>query len=155
MMSLIAQFLSPDRIRIDLDASTRSRVFEEVGKICAVQAGLDATLIAESLKAREQLGSTGLGQGVAFPHARIKGLRDALASFLRLRPPIPFDAPDGKPVSDFLVLLVPEQATEAHLELLADAAQMFRDRRFRDYLRNQTDATGVYRAFADWPAITT
>jgi PTS system nitrogen regulatory IIA component len=153
MMNLIAQFLSPDRIRIDLDASTRSRAFEEVGQICTVDAGLDATLIVESLDAREKLGSTGLGQGIAFPHARVKGLRLPLASFIRLRPPISFDAPDGKPVSELLVLLVPEQATEAHLELLADAAQMFRDRRFRDYLRNQSDATGVYRTFADWPAI--
>lgn len=152
-MNLIAQFLSPDRIRIDLDAGTRSRVFEEAGKLCAAYAGLNATHIVENLEAREKMGSTGLGQGVAFPHARVKGLRQALAAFIRLNPPIPFDAPDGKPVSDLLILLVPEQATEAHLSLLADAARMFRDRQFRDYLRDQNDAAGVFRAFADWPAI--
>ena len=152
-MNLIAQFLSPDRIRIDLDAGTRARVFEEAGKMCAAQAGLSATHVVESLEAREKFGSTGLGQGVAFPHARVKGLRQALAAFIRVSPPISFNAPDGKPVSDLLVLLVPEQAMEIHLQLLADAARMFRDRHFRDYLRDQNDASGVYKAFSDWPAI--
>lgn len=152
-MNLIAPLLSPERIRIDLDANTRSRVFEEVGQLFAAHAGLDATRVAESLAVREALGSTGLGQGFALPHARVKGLRQPLAAFIRLSLPIPFDAPDGKPVSELLVLLVPEQATEAHLQLLADAAQMFGDRRFRDHLRKQSDAASVVQAFADWPVI--
>jgi len=152
-MNLIAPLLSPERIRIDLDANTRSRVFEEVGQLFAAHAGLDAMRVVESLSVREALGSTGLGQGFALPHARVKGLRQPLAAFMRLSLPIPFDAPDGKPVSELLVLLVPEQATEAHLQLLADAAQMFGDRRFRDHLRKQGDAASVVQAFADWPAI--
>ena len=152
-MNLIAPLLAPECIRINLDANTRSRLFEEVGQLFAAHAGLDATRVVESLAARENLGSTGLGQGFALPHARVKGLRQPLAAFVRLSLPIPFDAPDGKPVSELLVLLVPEQATEAHLQLLADAAQMFGDRRFRDHLRNQNDAASVVQAFADWPAI--
>lgn len=152
-MNLVAPLLSPECIRIDLDASARSRVFEEVGQLFSAHAGLDAIRVVESLMAREKLGSTGLGQGFALPHARVKGLRQPLAAFIRLSLPIPFDAPDGKPVSELLVLLVPEQATEAHLQLLAEAAQMFGNRRFRDHLRNQNDAASVYQAFADWPAI--
>jgi len=101
--------------------------------------------------ARENLGSTGLGQGVAIPHARLKGLRQAVAAYLRVNPAISFDAPDGKPVSELLFLLVPEQATEDHLQTLAEAAEMFNDRRFRDHLRNQFSATSVYQAFVDWP----
>lgn len=152
-MNLIAPLLSPELIRIDLDASARKRVFEDVGRIFSAHAGLDATRVAESLEAREILGSTGVGQGIALPHARVKGLRQTLAAFMRLRQAIPFNAPDGKPVANLLFLLVPEQATEAHLQLLAEAAQMFGDRRFRDHLRQQNDAAGVYQAFVDWPAI--
>ncbi len=99
------------------------------------------------------MGSTGLGQGFALPHARIKGLRQPLAAFIRLSVPIPFASPDGKPVSELLALLVPEQATEAHLQILAEAAQIFGDRRFREQLRHQGDAASVVRAFADWPAV--
>jgi len=153
-MNLIAPLLSPEHVRIDVDASGKSRIFEEVAQIFAALPGVDATHVVESLAAREKMGSTGIGQGVALPHARIKGLRQPLAAFMRLRHPISFDAPDGKPVSVLLVLLIPERATEEHLQLLAEAAQMFSDRRFRDQLRNQNDAAAIRQAFADWPAIT-
>jgi PTS system nitrogen regulatory IIA component len=152
-MNLIAPLLTAERIRIDLDASAKGRMFDEIGRAFAAHNGPDATLVAESLASREKLGSTAIGQGVALPHARVKGLHQPLAAYLRLLLPMSFDAPDGKPVSDFLVLLVPEQATEAHLQMLAEAAQMFSDRRFRDRLRNQNDAAGVYSAFAHWPAV--
>lgn len=152
-MNPIAPLLCPERIRIDLGASTRSRVFEEVGQIFAATSGLDAVHVAKALAERELLGSTGLGHGIALPHARVKGLHQPLAAFMRLCSPIPFETPDGKPVSDLLVLLVPEHATEAHLELLAEVAQIFADQRFRDHLRDQGDAAGVQQAFAAWPAI--
>lgn len=150
-MSLIARFLSPDRMRLDLAAHSRRQVFEEAARLCAAAAGCESRAILDSLETRERLGSTGLGQGVAFPHARITGLQAPIAAYLRLRPPIPFEAPDGKPVSDLLTLLVPERATEFHLELLADAAAMFADRAFRDRLRAQPDARSAFQVFADWP----
>lgn len=149
-MSLIAQFLAIDRIRLDLAASTRRQVFEDLARLCAEPSGIAAPRILDSLEARERLGSTGLGQGIAFPHARLKGLQHPCAAFARLRPPIPCGAPDGKPVSEMLMLLVPERATEFHLQLLADAAQLFGDRRFRDHIRAQTDAGAVLQAFTDW-----
>jgi nitrogen PTS system EIIA component len=149
-MNTIAQLLSPDDILLDLDVSTKKRVFEEVGRLLERRHGLTQTQVVESLSAREKLGSTGLGQGVALPHARVKHLRQAVAVFVRLKLPIPFEAPDGKPVSEMLVLLVPEHATEEHLQLLAEVAQMFCDRRFREQLRTGVDAGGVCHAFADW-----
>jgi PTS system nitrogen regulatory IIA component len=152
-MNRVASILSPERIRIDLTESAKAQLFEDAGKLFASHGGLDPALVVESLAAREKLGSTGLGQGVAIPHARLQGLVQAHAAFIRLRPAIFFDAPDGKPVSEFLILLVPEHATEIHLQTLAEAAQMFNDRRFRDHLRNQGDAEGVWRVFAEWPTI--
>ena len=103
--------------------------------------------VAESLTRRELAGSTGLGEGVAIPHARVKDLERIQAVYARLKSPIPFDAPDGKPVSDVLVLLVPKQATEEHLMILAEATKMFSDRRFREHLhlcKNTLDVKGLF-----------
>ncbi len=150
-MNAVAQLLAPEDILLDLDVSTKQRVFEEVGRLFDRRHRLAQTLVVESLNARERLGSTGLGQGVAIPHARIKHLRQAVAAFVRLKLPIPFDAPDGKPVSGMLILLVPEQATEQHLQLLAEVAQMFCDRSFRDQIRNCVDTASVCKLFATWP----
>jgi PTS system nitrogen regulatory IIA component len=150
-MNRVASILSPERIRIDLAASAKAQLFADAGRLFAAQGGLDPAQVVACLAAREGLGSTGLGQGVAIPHARVKGLAQALAAFVRLRPAISFDAPDGKPVSEVLILLVPEQATDLHLQTLAEAAEMFKDRGFREHLRNQRDAAGVWQAFADWP----
>lgn len=152
-MNLIAPILCPERIRVGLELSDKARVFAEAGQIFAGQAGLEAARVTESLAARESLGSTAVGQGVALPHARIKGLRQPLAAYMRLREPLAFDAPDGNPVEELFVLLVPEHATEAHLKLLAEVAQMFGDLYFHDHLRRQNNAAGVYQVFADWPTI--
>jgi PTS system nitrogen regulatory IIA component len=149
-MNSIAQLLSPEDVLLDLDVSTKKRVFEEVGRLLERRHGLAQTQVVESLSAREKLGSTGLGQGVALPHARIKHLQQAVAAFVRLKLPIPFEAPDGKPVSEMLVLLVPEHATEEHLQLLAEVAQMFCDRSFREQLRMGVDASSICQLFADW-----
>jgi PTS system nitrogen regulatory IIA component len=102
--------------------------------------GLDAASIARQLEAREKLGSTGLGLGIALPHARIPGLSSSHMVFIRLQQPIAFDAPDGKPVGKFLLLLVPENAGHDHLQALADAAKMFGHRPFREKLRIASSA---------------
>jgi PTS system nitrogen regulatory IIA component len=91
-----------------------------------------------------------LGQGIAIPHGRIRGLKEALGAFVRLKSPIPFDAPDGKPVAQVFVLLVPEQATERHLQLLSELAQMFSDSRFRENLVGPADAAGLHAVFERW-----
>ena len=150
-MNAVAELLSPDDILLDLDVASKKRVFEEVGRLLEQRHGLAQTKVVESLSAREKLGSTGLGQGVAVPHARVKGLHQALAAFVRSRFPIPFDAPDAKPVSEMFVLLVPEHANEQHLQILAEVAQLFVDRAFRERLRMCVDARAVYQLFADWP----
>jgi len=150
----IATILAPERIRVGLELSNKAEVFAQAGEIFAGYAGLDAQRVAESLAARESLGSTAVGQSVALPHARIKGLRQPLAAYMRLREPIDFDAPDSNPVDELFMLLVPEQATQAHLKLLAEVAQMFGDLYFHDHLRRQNNAADVYQAFADWPTIT-
>jgi PTS system nitrogen regulatory IIA component len=147
----VAQLLSSEDILLELDVSTKESVFEEVGRLFERRHGLPRAQVVESLNEREKLGSTGLGQGVALPHARIKNLTQAVAAFVRLKLPIAFDAPDAKPVWAMLILLVPEHATEEHLQILAEFAQMFGDSRFRERLRTCDDAASVHQLMSDWP----
>jgi PTS system nitrogen regulatory IIA component len=111
-MSLVAKLLPAANVLPDLAASSKKRLFEQVGLLFENQHGIARGVVFESLFARERLGSTGLGQGVAIPHGRIKGLKDALGAFVRVSQPVPFDAPDGWPVHLVFALLVPEHATE-------------------------------------------
>ncbi len=149
-MNQIAQLLPESNIVLDLEATSKKRLFEQVGQLFEDRAQIARSTVFDSLFAREKLGSTGLGQGIAIPHGRIKGLDHTLAAFVRPRQPIPFDAPDGKPVGQVFVLLVPEQATEEHLQLLSELAGMFTERSFRDQLAATSDAAGLHRLFATW-----
>jgi PTS system nitrogen regulatory IIA component len=151
-MNTIADLLPAASVVADLEAGSKSELFSAFGRMFESGNGLKGAEVADSLRAREKLGSTGLGQGIAIPHGRIKGLREARGAFARLKAPIPFDAPDGKPVSNVFVLLVPEHATEQHLQLLSELAQMFSDKRFREALATATDAAGLHGLFQQWAA---
>jgi PTS system nitrogen regulatory IIA component len=150
-MSTLAQLLSPETILLDLEVASKKRVFEQVGLLFENRQGISRAQVFDSLFAREKLGSTGLGQGIAIPHGRIKGLKSAAAAFVRVRTPIPFDSPDGKPVTHIFVLLVPEQATEEHLQILSELAQLFSDKRFRDRLETVATTQEVQELFSSWP----
>jgi PTS system nitrogen regulatory IIA component len=142
--------LSDEDILLDLDVAGKAHLFEVVARHFERRHGITRTLAASSLLARESLGSTGLGQGVAIPHARIAGLAQAMGVLARTKFAIPFDAPDGKPVSLFLLLLVPEHADKTHLELLAVAAGVFSDRAVREQLKSDSDAGSVRRLLSEW-----
>ena len=147
-MSQISQLLPIENIVLDLDASSKKRVFEHAGLVFENNQGIARSAVFDSLFSREKLGSTGLGKGIAIPHGRIKGLKEACGAFIRLATPIPFDSPDGEPVSLLFVLLVPEQATEQHLQILSELAERFSDRSCRDALSLATDAESVRQHFA-------
>lgn len=149
-MNLIAKLLAPQDVLVDADLGSKKRVFEQMGLLFENNHQLARSSVFDSLFAREKLGSTGLGQGVAIPHGRLKGLREACAGLVRLREAIPFDAPDGQPVRLVFVLLVPERATDLHLQILSELAQMLSDSGFREQLLNAPDAAALYRLVADW-----
>ena len=149
-MNQIAALLAADRILLDLDVASKARLFEAVGALFERDAGLSGAAVTASLAAREKLGSTGLGQGVAIPHGRIRGLKQAIGGFARLAHGIEFDAPDGRPVSQVFVLLVPEQATDQHLQLLSELAEMFSERAFRDRLAGAADNAALAHVFSAW-----
>lgn len=152
-MNLISRLLPASNILLDLPASSKKRAFEQAGLLFENNQGVARAKVFDSLFARERLGSTGLGQGVAIPHGRIKGLKEAVAAFVRVSEPIPFDAPDGQPVSVMIFLLVPEQASQAHLDLLSELAQMLSDKVFRQSLQSAPDPEAVHSALTAWEPI--
>jgi len=152
-MNLISRLLPASNVLLDLPASSKKRAFEQAGLLFENNQGVARAKVFDSLFARERLGSTGLGQGVAIPHGRIKGLKDAVAAFVRVAEPIPFDAPDGQPVSIMIFLLVPEQASQAHLDLLSELAQMLSDKAFRQSLLEAPSPEAVHKALTEWESI--
>ena len=146
-MNPLTNLLSASQVLLDFDATSKKRVFEQAGMLFENHLGLARSVVFDSLFAREKLGSTGLGQGIAIPHGRIKGLKQAAGAFLRLANPVPFDSPDGRPVNLLFVLLVPEQATEEHLQILSELAQRFSERSFRDKLVAAPDSAAVVALF--------
>lgn len=149
-MNLIAKLLPPANIVLDLDVTSKKRLFEQAGLLFENNQGISRSLVFDSLFARERLGSTGLGQGVAIPHGRIKGLKEAVGAFFRLTNPVPFDAPDSKPVTMAFMLLVPQQATEMHLQILSELAQMFSDKELRQRLSGDADASSLHSHVTAW-----
>ena len=149
-MSLVAKLLNPGHVLVDLQISSKKRLFEQAGLLFENQDGIAKSSVFDSLFARERLGSTGLGQGVAIPHGRIKGLKEAQGALLRLAQPVPFDAPDGQPVTLVFVLLVPEKATEKHLQILSELAQMFSDRTLREAMARAADAPALHQLVTAW-----
>jgi nitrogen PTS system EIIA component len=149
-MSQISDLLPTENILLDLDAESKPRLFDALGDLFEARHGLSRRVVIDSLQAREKLGSTGIGQGIAIPHGRIRGLKTAQGAFVRLKSPIAFGAPDGKPVALVFVLLVPEQATEQHLQLLSELAQMFSDARFREKLAVPSDGAALLAVFEQW-----
>lgn len=142
-MHHLQTLLKAEFVLLDLDASSKDALFENIALRLAQPLGLSAKDIAKSLIKREQLGSTGLGQGVAIPHGRLKRLPQATGVFVRTRTAVPFDAPDQEPVRLLFVLLVPEHATDLHLQILSELAQVFSDRSLRDRLLHTDDVQQV------------
>lgn len=137
---LINDLLSPEKIHCDVHSSSKKRLLELISEELARNSeNLGQREIFESLCARERLGSTGLGNGVAIPHGRVKGTNSVEVSFFRLRKPLAFDAIDGAPVDLLFALAVPESCGEDHLKLLAQVAELFSDSELLEELRNAED----------------
>jgi len=149
-MNRLSSILSPDQVLVHVDASSKKRAFEEAGLLFERLHGLSRALVTDSLFSRERLGSTGLGHGVAIPHGRIKGLKAPMAAVFQLAHPIVFDAPDEQSVGLLIFLLVPEAATQKHLEILSEIAELLSDAGLREKLANSADAADLYGLIANW-----
>ena len=149
-MTNIAKILPIDNVVLDLEVSSKKRAFEQAGLLFENNCSIARSTVSENLFARERLGSTGLGHGVAIPHGRIKGLKKPVAAFIRLAEPIPFESPDGEPVHLLIFLLIPDNVTQQHLAILSEIAEMFSDGNFRNELSIATDHIAVHNRILAW-----
>ena len=150
----VVSIIEPERIDSQVDANSKKRALEHISRlISADDPSMDPTDIFDSLIAREKLGSTGIGQGVAIPHGRIKSCNKPIGALIRLTNAVDFDAIDNKPVKLLFALLVPEQSTDEHLQILAALAEMFNDDNFREKLHKVDSSTDAFRLLSEWSAL--
>ena len=149
-MNRLASLLTVAQVLVHVDATSKKRVFEEAGLLFENLHGLSRSLVTDSLFSRERLGSTGLGHGVAIPHGRIKGLKAPMAAVIQLAHPIGFDAPDEQAVNLLIFLLVPEAATQKHLEILSEIAEMLSDAELRQKMATSAEAADLHGLIANW-----
>lgn len=145
-MPALVDVLDPAAVKLHVRVSSKRQLFNEVAGAAARAASLDSKAVLAALSEREHLGSTGVGEGVAMPHARVEGLGQLFALFWLLDEPIAFDAIDDKPVDLVFVLLVPAGAETVHLKTLAKVARKLRDPGVRSRLRSTDDPKVVWRA---------
>ena len=149
-MIRLEQILTPGRSLVNVPGGSKKRVLEQIANLVARDlVDLDSQDIFESLVAREKLGSTGFGNGIAIPHCRLQGCAAPVSAVLRLDAAVDFDAIDGAPVDLLFVLLVPEAATDEHLELLRQIASMLDRSDVRDRLRHSQDSENLYQVVVD------
>ena len=148
----ISDIISPDRVVCDFDATSKKRALEQLSDMIASDSSpsLLPKDVVDSLIAREKLGSTGIGYGVAIPHGRVKNTDHAIAAFAKLHEGIDFDSADNQSVDLLFALLVPEDSTNEHLQLLAQLAEMFSDEDFRAKLRATKDRQAIYTLLSTW-----
>jgi len=150
-MNHMSQILPIGNIVLGLAATSKKRAFEQAGLLFENQHGIARTAVIQSLIARERMGSTALGHLIAVPHGRIKGLKEPCAAFIRLTEPVRFDPSDGRLASLLFFVLVPETATQVHLDLLAEIARLVSDPSVRQVLSSETDATVIHRLLTSEP----
>ena len=151
----LADFLSPDRISCNVNAHSKKRALEELSQLIAHdQLTTTPTEIFDSLLSRERLGGTGIGYGVAIPHSRLKNSNHTTAALIHLQEGIDFDAIDNQPVDLLFALVIPEQATEDHLKILAMLAALFQDENFRNKVRSAKTPNEILSLVKDWQAET-
>ncbi len=147
----LIELLTPARVVAGVSITSKKRLLETLAGMLADGQGPDAErIIFDSLCAREKLGSTALGRGVAIPHGRTGVISSAVGAFVRLNEPIEFGAPDGEGVDLLFALGVPEHFTNQHLLLLSQLAEMFSDTRFAQQLREAEDSAALYALLVDW-----
>lgn len=147
----VSEFIQSDRVLCDVEASSKKRAFEALSQLISKNCeGISANDVFDSLIAREKLGGTGLGYGVAIPHGRLKNINSTRGAFIKLKSGIDFDAIDKKPVDLMFALLVPENAEKEHLQTLALLANMLNDENLRENLRHATTADQVQSTLSNW-----
>ena len=140
----IDEFLSPERLLLEFPAASKRQLFHDLAALASTTAKVDASTILTAIEQRERLGTTGIGEGIAIPHARVPGLAKLIGYFARLAAPVDYDALDDAPVDLVFLLLAPEGESTAQLKALARVARILRDPEVGGHLRTERDVQGVW-----------
>ena len=150
---LLKDLITPERVACNVDAQSKKRALEKLSELIAdTEDTVSSNDVFESLLARERLGGTGVGYGVAIPHGRLKDNELTLGAFIKLENGVDYDATDHQPVDLLFALLVPQESTEEHLQILAQLAKMFSDQNFRSKLREVTTSEETHQLLVNWKA---
>jgi PTS system nitrogen regulatory IIA component len=152
-MNLLSNLLSLPNVALDVDVRDKREALNCAARVFENNQGVSAERVYECLMAREQLGSTGLGKGVAIPHGRLRDLKRAAAAIMRVKDPIEFGSPDGQAVRLLVVLLVPDRAIQEHLEILSELAQMLSEPSMREQLQTILQPAALLATVAAWEPI--
>lgn len=147
----LSELLTLDRIACDLSVQSKKRAIEKISELISRgDSKVTTNEVFDSLLARERLGGTGIGHGVAIPHGRLKNTEMTIGAFIKLQQAVDFDAIDNQPVDLLFALLVPENSTQEHLQVLASIASMFNEEPVREKLRQAKSAEELYQLISDW-----
>ena len=147
----LSEIINVNRIKNDVDVKSKKRALEELSHLVVQdQTQLDANEIFDSLISRERLGATGVGYGIAIPHGRIKNCQKITGAFIKLGEGVDFNTTDNRPVDILFTLIVPEESTDEHLQVLAFLASMFSDKDFREKLRKSNSPEDTYQLLTTW-----
>ena len=147
----LSEIINVNRIRNDIDVKSKKRALEELSNLIVQdQNQLDASDIFDSLISRERLGATGVGYGIAIPHGRIKNCQKITGAFIQLNNGVDFNTIDNQPVDIMFALIVPEESTDEHLQVLALLASMFNDESFRQKLHQSKSNEETYQLLTQW-----
>lgn len=145
----LSDFVRRDHVFADVAPTAKASLLHRVAKVASEATGLGEGHILSMLRSREKLGSTGIGEGIALPHARLAELEKPFGMLLRLRKPVDFDAIDGRPTDIVFALLMPDDADRDHLNVLACVARRLRSSQVTDRIRNAEDQDELYRLLVD------
>ena len=145
----ISDFLSPADVALDVRESDKARLLQQLSSQAAAKVGLSANEVCTQIIKREELGSTGVGNGVALPHARLQGLTTPFGVFARLRHGIDFEAIDSQPVNIVFLLLLPDGTGASQLNALASVARALRDPETLQRIRSAADRDSLFQAIVD------
>lgn len=148
----LLEILKPEAVKSISTISSKKRLFQEIAEIANTHYGLESSITFDALQDRENLGPTGVGHGVALPHARLESLDQVVGIFVRLEKPLDFDSADKQPVDLFFTLLAPLEAGVDHLKALALVSRTMRDKDTCAKLRANTQASSVYAILTEGPA---
>ena len=140
----LSKLLNPNAVRVISNTTSKKRLFQEIGEIAASAHGVNAAVVIDGLQERESLGPTGVGHGIALPHARIEGLDHIIGVFLRLEKPLDYDSVDRLPVDLVFALFAPKDSGVDHLKALALVSRTMRDPAVCNKLRSNTDSSTLY-----------